>query len=308
VIRKEFRISEEYGEGLRLDVFLSRQIRDFARSEWQRFIDKSQVTVNGRFRKPSLRLRAGDRVVAEYEPPSFPAMEAENIPLVFLYLDEHLAVIDKPSGLLVHPGAGKRTGTLVNALLFHFPEVRALEPEDRAGIVHRLDRMTSGVIVVARTAAAQNELKRQFRTREVKKIYAAVVWGKMPQAEGTLDWPIGRHPHDGQKYSIVTRKPRVAITDYTVVREYPDYSLLEVRPHTGRTHQIRVHLLASGHPVAGDRTYGPRKTERDFPRMFLHARRIGFRHPAMGEWREFESPLPKELVAILESLEPSSTA
>jgi len=299
VIKKEFRISDEYGAGERLDVFLSRQVREFARSEWQRFIDKRHVRVNGAPRKPSLRLREGDTVVAEYEPPAPVPLLPEDIPLGVLYEDADLAVLDKPSGLMVHPGAGKSSGTLVNALLRRYPEVRGLGPEERAGIVHRLDRATSGVIVVARSPLAYEELKRQFKGREVKKIYAALVYGKMPRPEGTMDWPIGRHTHHGQKYSIVTRKPRVAITDYTVLEEFAEHSLLEVRPHTGRTHQIRVHLSAAGHPVAGDRKYGGRKAGPEFPRLFLHARRLGFRHPAAGVWMEFEAPLPAELEKIL---------
>lgn len=304
--KKEFHIAEDFGKGVRLDVFLSRQVRDFARSEWQRFIDKKQVWVNGELRKPSYRLRDRDRVQAFFEIPEPAPMAAENIALDLLYSDEHLAVVNKPSGLIVHPGAGKRTGTLVNALLFHFPEVSGLGPEDRVGIVHRLDRATSGAMVVARSLAPYNELKRQFKSREVKKIYNALVWGKMPHPEGTLDWPIGRHIHHGQKYSIVTNKPRVAITDYTVLREFAAHSLLEVRPHTGRTHQIRVHLSAAGHPVVGDRTYGTRKPQAEFPRLFLHARRLGFRHPVTGDWREFEAPLPADLAAILSALESES--
>ncbi|MBM3294776.1 MAG: RluA family pseudouridine synthase [Candidatus Aminicenantes bacterium] len=302
MIKKEFRISDEYGRGERLDVFLSREVREFARAEWQRFIDKNQVWVDGEVRKPSYRLREGDRIVAEFEPPVLAALRPEVIPLEVIHEDADLAVINKPSGLVVHPGAGRRSGTLVNALLHRYPEIEGLGPEDRVGIVHRLDRPTSGVIVVARSPLAYHELKRQFKGREVKKIYLALVQGKMPRAEGTLDWPIGRHVHHGRKYSIVTRKPRVAITDYTVIREYADHSLLEVRPHTGRTHQIRVHLSAAGHPVAGDRTYGSRKTGPEFSRLFLHARRLGFRHPARGEWREFEAPLPEEFEAILAAL------
>jgi 23S rRNA pseudouridine1911/1915/1917 synthase len=305
VIRKEFRVSNEYGEGERLDVFLSRQVRDFTRAVWQRFIDKNQVRVNGGLRKPSYRLRAGDRVEAEFDLPEPVPIVPEPIPLDILHEDDDLVVLNKPRGLLVHPGAGRRTGTLVNALLYRFPEVRVLGPEDRAGIVHRLDRATSGVMVVARSLLAYNDLKRQFKSREVKKIYNALVWGSMPQAEGTLDWPIGRHTHHGQKYSIVTDKPRVAITDYTVLGEYAGFTLLEVRPHTGRTHQIRVHLSAAGHPIVGDRTYGPRRPKAEFPRLFLHARRLGFRHPARGEWLEFEAPLAPELQEILSSLGPA---
>ena len=301
--KKYFRITADYGAGVRLDVFLCRQIREFTRAQFQRFVDKQQVRVNGAFKKSSYALRAGDLVEAEVEMPPPEPMAPQLIPLDVLYADEHLAVINKPSGLLVHPGAGRRFGTLVNALLYHYPEVRGIGPEDRLGIVHRLDRETSGVIVTARSLLAYQDLKRQFKSREIKKVYTALLWGHFAEREGTIDWPIGRHPRHGQKFSIETRKPRVAITDYTVLKRYDDFDLVEVRPHTGRTHQIRVHMAAGGHPVAGDRVYGPRKPKRELPRLFLHARKIGFRHPETGKWLEIEAPLPPDLERFLASLE-----
>jgi 23S rRNA pseudouridine1911/1915/1917 synthase len=297
-----FRITEDHGKGVRLDVFLCRQIREFTRAQFQRFVDKQQVTVNGLFRKSSYVLRPGDLVEAQVELPPPEPLEPQYIPLDVLFTDEHVAVINKPSGLLVHPGAGRNFGTLVNALLYHFPEVRGVGPDDRFGIVHRLDRETSGVIITARSLKAYQELKRQFKSREVKKIYLALVWGHPSESEGTIDLPIGRHVRHGQTFSVETRKPRVAITDYTVLRRYSDFSLLEVRPHTGRTHQIRVHLAAIGRPVAGDRIYGPRKSRQEIPRLFLHARKIGFRHPETGEWLEFEAPLPADLERFLKTL------
>lgn len=300
--KKVFRINSNFGEGVRLDVFLCRQVREFTRAQFQRFVDKNQVRVNGGFKKSGYSLRAGDLVEAEIEMPPPTPLEPQFIPLDVLYADEDLAVINKPSGLLVHPGAGRRFGTLVNALLFHFPEVRGVGPEDRLGIVHRLDRETSGVIVTARSLKAYLELKRQFKNREVKKIYLALLRGHFPEREGTLDWPIGRHPRNGQKYSIESRKPRVAITDYTVLARYKAFDLVEVRPHTGRTHQIRVHMAAGGHPVAGDLVYGPEKIRGEIPRLFLHARKIGFRHPETGAWLEFEAPLPADLQQFLDSL------
>ena len=187
--------------------------------------------------------------------------------------------------------------------MHHFPEVVGLGEEERSGIVHRLDADTSGVMVVARSALAYDELKRQFKEREVKKIYLALVEGPMHKPEGTLDWPIGRHVTDGHMISIKTRKPRVAITDYRVAPARGRFDLLEVHPHTGRTHQIRVHLATAGHPVAGDRRYGRAKTKPSFPRLFLHAHVLGFRHPETGEWLEFRSPLPAELVEVLRKLD-----
>jgi len=303
VDKKAFRVTDDFGKGVRLDVFLCRQIREFTRAQFQRFVDKQQVTVNGDFRKSSYVLRPGDLIEAAVELPPPEPLGPQFIPLDVLYADAHVAVINKPSGLLVHPGAGRNFGTLVNALLYHYPEVRGIGPEDRMGIVHRLDRETSGVIVTARSLKAYQELKRQFKSREVKKVYLALVWGHPSESEGTIDLPIGRHVHHGQKFSVETRRPRVAITDYTVLRRFSEFSLLEVRPHTGRTHQIRVHLAAIGRPVAGDRIYGPRKSRREIPRLFLHARKIGFRHPETGEWREFEAPLPADLERFLETLD-----
>jgi 23S rRNA pseudouridine1911/1915/1917 synthase len=303
VPKKDFRIRPDFGEGVRLDVYLSRMVPEITRSQFQHFVDKKNVTVDGEFRKSSYKLRAGERVEIDVDIPPPEPVSAEDIPLTILYSDAHVIVVDKPSGLVVHPGTGNRRGTLVNALMFHYPEVIGLGEEERSGIVHRLDADTSGVMVVARSAAAYDELKRQFKSREVKKIYLALVRGPMHKAEGTLDWPIGRHITDGHLISIKTRKPRVAITDYRVRRHYGSFTLLEVHPHTGRTHQIRVHLTTAGHPVAGDKRYGGDTGKPKFPRLFLHAHVLGFRHPETGEWLEFRSPLPAELEQVLKTLE-----
>ncbi len=300
---KEFRIRAEAGEGVRLDVYLSRMVPEFTRSRFQHFVDKGRVLVDGVLRKSSYKLRAGERVVIDVEIPEPEPVGPEAIPLQVIYCDEDVVVVDKPSGMVVHPGAGNRNGTLVNALLHHFPEIAGVGDEERSGIVHRLDADTSGVMVAARSARAFDELKRQFKEREVKKVYLALVVGAMHKTEGTLDWPLGRHFTDGHLMSTKTRKPRVAITDYRVKRRFGWADLLEVHPHTGRTHQIRVHLATAGHPVAGDRRYGARKTKIKFPRLFLHAHRLGFRHPGTGEWREFVSPLPAELEDVLKKVE-----
>lgn len=300
--KASFLVRPESGEGVRLDVFLARQVPDFTRSQFQRFVDKGLVRVNGEARKSGVKLRAGEVVEVDVDIPEPAPARAEPIPLRIIHADADVVVIDKPSGLVVHPGAGNRAGTLVNALLHHFPEVEGVGEEDRWGLVHRLDGETSGVIVAARSERAMNELKRQFKEREVKKIYWALVWGPMHKAVGTLDWPIGRHVTDGKIYSVKTRRPRVAITEYRRLRGYRSFDLIEVHPLTGRTHQIRVHLSTAGHPVAGDRRYGGQKGQPRFPRLFLHARRLGFRHPASGEWLEFQAPLPRELALVLKGL------
>jgi len=303
VPEKKYVITTRFGAGERLDVFLSRQIMEFTRSQFQRFIDKELVLVNGSFKKPSYKLRPGDRVELDVEIPPPEDIQPEDLPLQILFADEHIAVIDKKAGMIVHPGAGARHGTLASALLFKFPETRNVGSPERPGLVHRLDKETSGVMVVARSPQAYFDLKSQFKNREVKKIYWGLAWGKMPQPEGTMDWPIGRHVKYGQRMSIKTKTPRVAETRYRVLRELREASLLEIHPLTGRTHQIRVHLSTAGHPLVGDKRYGNRNDKRRVPRLFLHAHRLGFRHPDTGAWLEFNSPLPDDLASILKSFE-----
>jgi len=302
---REFLVAPEDGEDQRLDVFLSAKTGVVTRSQVQRFIDLGRVMVNGEPRKSSFKLRAGDRITFTFDLPGAPqAVGPQDIPLDVVYEDADIIVVNKPSGLVVHPGAGISSGTLVHGLLFRYPELAGLGPDDRPGIVHRLDKETSGVIVVARTGAAHLELKRQFKAREVKKVYLALIVGRPARDEGSFDWPIGRHHRHGERMSIKTDKPRTAITEYRVVRTIGEYSLLEVRPLTGRTHQIRVHLAAAGHPVAGDGRYGSRtKGGTRFSRLFLHAHQLMFNHPETGRRMSFISPLPIGLQAILEALE-----
>ncbi len=259
--------------------------------------------MNGGLKKPSYRLRKGDWVEADVEMPPVEEIKPENIPLRILYADEHIIVIDKAAGMVIHPGTGTSHGTLAHALLFHFPEVGTIGPQDRPGVVHRLDKDTSGVMVAARSQSAYSDLKSQFKKREVKKIYLGLAWGKMPASEGVMDWPIGRHVKHGQRMSVKTKTPRVAETRYKVLREFKDSTLLEVHPVTGRTHQIRVHLAAAGHPLMGDGRYGSRRSKHGSPRLFLHAYRLGFRHPGTGAWNEFCAPLPDDLGLLLKSLE-----
>jgi len=300
VPEKEFGITLQSGVGERLDIYLARRIQDLTRSQFQRFIDRGQIRVNGAQKKSSYKLREGDRVDVDIEIPETTGLQPENIPLKILHADEDIIVIDKAAGMIVHPGAGARTGTLVNALLYRFPEIRGVGAEERPGIVHRLDKETSGVMAVARSQRAYLELQRQFKARETKKVYLALVWGHLPASQGRFDWPIGRHVKHGQRMSIKTIKPRAAVTEYRIQKEYKDFSLLEIRPITGRTHQIRVHLSAAGHPLAGDRRYGASRQPRyKFPRLFLHAQRLAFRHPASGEMLEFSSPLPDDLKSLL---------
>ncbi len=293
-------------QNLRLDLYLSRLAPELTRSYIQKLVLAGAARVNGVIRKPGYRLRAGDRVAFSYEPPPPEEfrMDPWDAPLDILYADEHVAVLNKPAGLVVHPGAGHPEKTLVHALLHHFPEIRGVGPEDRAGIVHRLDRETSGVMVVARTTLAYDELRRQFKDREVKKVYLGLVRGRMRRRRGEMTWALGRHTTHGDRISIHTRTPRVAITEYQVLREYRDASLLEIHPLTGRTHQIRVHMATAGHPIVGDTLYGGEKDIAASPRLFLHAHRLTFRHPATGQMMTFRSSLPNELKRVLKAQKP----
>lgn len=303
MFKKEFLVSSSSGLNERLDVFLSRQVQELTRSHLQRLIDEDKVKVNGTFRKASYKLKNGDRVELEFETPEeSEKIEPEDIPLNILYSDNHIVVLNKPAGLVVHPGAGHMRGTLASGLLFHYPEVKNIGHEERPGIVQRLDKETSGVMVIARSRNAYIELQRQFRKRQVKKVYLGLIWGKMPEKEGKITWSLGRHIKHGLRMSVKTRKPREAETHYRVLKEFMNFTLLEIKPVTGRTHQIRVHLSAAGHPVVGDDIYGRRKGNKKFPGLFLHSYRLAFTHPETGERVEFSAPLPEDLKNVLDSL------
>jgi 23S rRNA pseudouridine1911/1915/1917 synthase len=303
VPKREFLISPLSGSNQRLDVFLSEKIKELTRSQVQRFIEEGRVKVDGIARKSSYKLKSKEKVEVEYELEKPQEIQPENIPLDVLYSDDHLAIIDKPSGMVVHPGAGKRHHTLINALLYLFPDIKTIGPEERPGIVHRLDKETSGLMVVARSLKAYEVLQQQFRKRKVEKTYMGLVWGRMPEKTGKISWPIGRHVKHGERISVKTKKPREAETCYSVQNEYKEFSLLEIKPLTGRTHQIRVHMAASGHPVAGDARYGRRQSKPSLPRLFLHASSLSFIHPETKEKVEFSSPLPQDLKSFLDKLE-----
>ncbi len=300
--KKELLVTPQSGLGQRLDVFLAEKIKLLTRSQVQRIIEQKGAKVNGILRKPSYKLKSGEKVEIEFEIKEPEEIEAEEIPLNLIYSDEHLLVIDKASGMVVHPGAGNRKHTLVNALLYHFPELKEIGPKERPGIVHRLDKETSGLMVVARTLNAYSHLQRQFKRREVEKRYLGLVWGRLTSKEGKISLPIGRHIKHGERISVKTRKPREAETRFSVVRVYENFSLLELRPITGRTHQIRVHLAASGHSLAGDSRYGRKKAKAGPPRLFLHASSLSFIHPATEKRVDFFSPLPQDLEDFLNKL------
>ncbi len=290
---------EEGGE--RLDRLLATRLPDLSRAQLQRLIKSAQVTVNDRPSKPAYRAEAGDRVTVRLPDEPETAVRPEAIRLDIVYEDDVLLVVNKPAGMVVHPAAGHTSGTLVNALLAHCPQVADVGGLERAGIVHRLDKDTSGLLVVAKDAATHAELQRQFKHRQVHKTYLALVEGRVQPREGVIEAPVGRD-HQDRKRMAVVRSGRPAATHYRVVETFRDFTLLEVHPQTGRTHQIRVHLAWMGYPLVGDRVYGRRKQALLPDRHFLHARQLRFTHPVTGVEVDLIAPLPPELVEVLERL------
>lgn len=287
--------------GERLDTFIARRCPELSRSHARRLIDEGLVSVNGRKVKPSERVAAGLSVSVTIPPPETITLVPEAIPLTIIYQDGDIIVLDKPAGLTVHPASGHPSGTLVNALLAACPDLRGIAGTLRPGIVHRLDKDTSGLMVVAKNDRAQRALQRQLKDRDVRKTYLALVRGVPAPREGTIAAPIGRHPKNRKKMAVVA-DGREATTRYRVREEIAggQYSLLEVEPVTGRTHQIRVHLAAVGHPVVGDATYG--RPSAAVGRQFLHAHKLAFAMPLGGRTVEFESPLPADLREALSQL------
>jgi 23S rRNA pseudouridine1911/1915/1917 synthase len=289
----EFHVSEEY-RGLRLDHFLSAQAQGFSRSRIQRLIQSGHVLLNGARTKPGAKIHAND-IVALDEPPPVPDENLpEEMPLEILHEDDDILVLNKPAGLVVHPAAGNRQHTLVNALLHHCKNLSGIGGSQRPGIVHRLDKETSGCLVVAKNDAAHQNLSRQFSGREVLKIYLALAQGRLKKEKGVIETSIGRHPVHRKKMAVVdAARGRAAKTEYRVVGIFGGASLVECRLHTGRTHQIRVHLKHIGHPLLGDKLYGTR-TSAAHSRQMLHAWKLGFSHPRTGRWMEYESPIPRD--------------
>ncbi len=295
----------------RLDQYLLLLMPGRSRSQIQSLIRSGQVLVNEHGTKTGYQLKQGDRITVREVPRPADLPRPENIPVDVLYEDEDLAVIDKPAGLVCHLGAGVHSGTLVNALLYRLGPLDTGDPV-RPGIVHRLDKSTSGVMVVAKNPSSHSALARQFKNREVKKEYLALVHGRLSPPEGTIDLPIGRDPQNRRRMSVRARRSRPAVTHYCVLKVYGDLSLVRVRIETGRTHQIRVHLAQKGHPVAGDAVYGGWRSRAarqqrwgvdKLDRVFLHAHRLEFRHPRSGQVLSFSSPLPRELENILAELD-----
>lgn len=288
--------------GVRVDKYVAEVVPDLSRAAAQRLIAEGRILVNGAVVKASCRLEPGDTISVEIPPPVEVSLAPEAIPLDIVYEDADLLVVNKPAGMVVHPAFGHGSGTLVNAVLAHCPDLAGVGGELRPGIVHRLDKDTSGLIVVAKGDAALRHLQAQFKGRAVQKAYLALVEGHVSPASGLIDAPIGRDPRARKKMAVVPRGGREAQTEYRALEFYDAHTLVEAHPLTGRTHQIRIHMAFIGHPIVGDAVYGFRKQRAKTPRLFLHAARLAFRLPSTGEWREFQSPLPDDLTAVLERL------
>ncbi|MGH9618098.1 MAG: RluA family pseudouridine synthase, partial [Bryobacteraceae bacterium] len=296
-------ISAASGAGKRLDAFLHECLPEYSRSRLQSWIAEGRVRVDGKPRRASYLLRGTEQISVDPAPLAPLRAEPEEIPLVILYEDAEVIAIDKPAGMVVHAGAGHARGTVVNALLHRFGALSELGGELRPGIVHRLDRDTSGVLLVARTDRAHQALAAQFRERQIEKIYLALVHGRMKQPQGRITAPIARDPIRRTRMTARSASGRAALTEYRLLEEIGNLSFLEVHIATGRTHQIRVHLSSIGHPVVGDRLYGA-PAQPSLGRFFLHAHRIRFRSPTAPDPVIVESPLAPELRQFLNQTEP----
>jgi 23S rRNA pseudouridine1911/1915/1917 synthase len=300
----------------RLDLYLSSREPTLSRAALQRCITSGQVKVNGTVAKPSYRIRPGDRIAMMIPRPEPLELKPEAIPLEVLYEDHALLVLDKPVGLVVHPAPGHWTGTLVNALLHHFESpqgaLSTIGGKERPGLVHRLDKETSGVMVIAKTDEAHRGLAAQFKQHTITRRYEALVWGSIKKAQGLIDLAIGRDTKERKKFSARTARPKASATAYHVLRRFGRLATrVALLPKTGRTHQIRVHLASLGHPVLGDMTYGGRKVSMigctPVERVMLHARTLGFLHPSTGEYLEFSTPCPPDMEAVQGVLEREMT-
>ncbi len=287
---------------MRIDRLVSELNRDWSRTQIQAWIKAGQIVVNDKNIKSNYKVEAGDRLLIVIPEVQEEEVKAEKIPLDILYEDDDLIVINKPRGMVVHPAPGHYSNTLVNALLYHCPKLAEFDDPMRPGIVHRIDKDTSGVIVVVKNELARHSLVTQLKERKVKRIYKAIVHGVIPHKHGTIDAPIGRDKKDRQSMAVTEENSREAITHFTVLECFEQYTYVQCELETGRTHQIRVHMKYIGHPLAGDPKYGPKKKTLAINGQALHASGVGFVHPTTEEYVFIEAPLPLDMEEQLQYL------
>ncbi len=292
--------------GERIDRLVSETCRGMTRSAVAKIIEKGGVSVNGLTVSKNYKCKAGDSVSVTVPEPRPLEAKAQEIPLEIIYEDSDLLVVNKPKGMVVHPAAGNYEGTLVNALLYHCGDsLSGINGVIRPGIVHRIDKDTSGLLIVAKNDAAHAGLAKQIKEHSFERAYECVVYGNVKEDGATVNLPIGRHPKERKKMAVTYKNSKNAITHYSVIKRYGDYTHLRCVLETGRTHQIRVHMAYIGHPIVGDAVYGPKKVHKGLNGQCLHAKHIGFVHPRTGRWLEFESPLPKYFTDFLNSIDKS---
>jgi len=296
----------------RLDVFLANRERDISRSALQRLIEMGRIRLNDQVVKASQKIKPGDRITMDVPKPEPLSISGEAIPLDVLFEDESLLILNKPPGIVVHPAPGNWMGTLVNALLHHFQTsggtISTIGGKERPGLVHRLDKETSGIMVITKTDSAHRALASQFKLHTITRIYEALVWGVPKKGRGLIELAIGRDVKDRKKFSARTSSPKQSVTEYVVTRRYGKVAAhVLLYPRTGRTHQLRVHLTSLGHPILGDRTYGGQRVcaidEITIPRVMLHARTLGFVHPGTGVMEQFTRSVPTDMETVMSELE-----
>lgn len=289
-------------EGLRLDKLATLKLGGFSRSQVQQLIEAGQILLEGKPAKAKTKVRRGVLLEMVIPPPKSKEVLPENISLDIVYEDQDLLLVNKPQGLVVHPAPGTPRGTLVNALLYHCPNLSQVNGKKRPGIVHRLDKDTSGIMVVAKNDFAHQKLTEQLKEKKVVRNYLAIVHGNVLEAGGRIDGPIGRHPIDRKRMTVIDRNSKAALTEYVVKERFGNYTLLEANLHTGRTHQIRVHLAYIKHPVLGDPVYGPKQNPFGLTAQVLHAYKLGFQHPSSDRYVEFTAPLPDYFTKLLKKI------
>jgi 23S rRNA pseudouridine1911/1915/1917 synthase len=297
-----FSVSTEQA-GIRIDRYLSEQMEELSRSYLQKLLKDSLVQVNDQPVKSNYKVQPGDQISVNIPELEEPDILPEDIPLDILYEDQDVLVVNKPKDMVVHPSAGHVSGTLVNAILYHCQgNLSGINGVMRPGIVHRIDKDTTGALLVCKNDAAHRNLAEQLKEHSIKRRYRAIVWGNLKEDEGTIEGPIGRHPTDRKKMAINPKNGKEAVTHYTVLERFGNYTYVECRLETGRTHQIRVHMTSIGHPLLGDEVYGARKNPWHLQGQALHAMVLGFVHPSTGEYMEFSAPLPEYFTKLLEKL------